>query len=463
MAGSSYNIDEAAEIFSADNDGEVRVLTVGVYETADKNSSEDEFLYSMEELKALVSACDMTPVGMVTQNLEHSVKALYVGTGKVSEIRTAADTLEADLIVFNDTLSPSQYRNLQKELKKPVMDRTALIIEIFKRRARSREAMLQVEYARLSYIKTRLVGMWDTLGRKGGASGSMSSRGEGETQLELDRRAIDKKLAFLRRELKVVTKEREVRRKKREKSGTKLASLIGYTNAGKSTIMNALVSKYSSDEYAFGSEQKKVFEADMLFATLDSSVRKIVPDTMGDFLLSDTVGFIHKLPTTLVEAFKSTLEEAGQADLLVIVVDRSDEHYKVHMEVTEQILAELGAGDIPRIVVYNKADKCEVSVKYPALGASKREGGSEGGEQKSIYISAHDEKSIEMLATLIAEELYGKQIEAVFMIPYDRGNVVNDLMLNSTVKETEYTENGTKLTVSCTENMIEKYNELVIF
>lgn len=459
MASSSYNINESTEVFDAARDEVVKVLTVGVYETSDKDVSEADFLYSMEELKELVKACDMEVVGEVTQNLETTNRAIYVGTGKLSEIRNAADTLEAELIVFNDTLSPAQYRNLQKELKCPVMDRTALIIEIFKRRARSREAMLQVEYARLSYVKSRLVGMWDTLGRKGGASGAQSSRGEGETQLELDRRAIDKKLAFLRRQLKEVTSEREVRRSRRNRSDIKLASLIGYTNAGKSTIMNALVERFTPEEYASENDPKKVFEANMLFATLDSSVRRIAPFDHNDFLLSDTVGFIHKLPTSLVEAFKSTLEEAAQADLLVIVVDRSDEHYKTHLQVTEEILSELKANNIPRIIVYNKADLCDPPVKYPELGAMEREGGREGGVQKSLYISAKDANSIDALVGLISSELYGEMVEGEYLIPYDKGVVVNDFMENASVTNTDYTEVGTRLTVKCTSEMADKYKE----
>lgn len=462
MASSSYNINEASEIFKSADDEPVKVLTVGVYETSDNSISEADFEYSMQELNDLVTACDMVPVATITQNLEHTVKSLYVGTGKVEEVRLRAEAYDAELVVFNDTLSPSQYRNLQKELKLPVMDRTALIIEIFKRRAKSREAMLQVEYAHLTYIKTRLVGMWDTLGRKGGASGSMSSRGEGETQLELDRRAIDKKLAALRRELVTVKGERKVRRQKRERSTQKLASLIGYTNAGKSTIMNALVDRCSQIDTDSGRNEKKVFEANMLFATLDSSVRHISPESSKDFLLSDTVGFIHKLPTSLVEAFKSTLEEAAQADLLVIVVDRSDEHHKIHMNVTEDILTELGAGDIPRIIVYNKADLCVPPVEYPALGASLRDGGSNGNEQKSIYISAKDPDSIDMLINLISSELYGAEVTCDFLIPYNEGQIVSALMDSSSILSTDYTELGTKLSVKCNQSLADRYSQYII-
>lgn len=462
MASSSYNITETEQLIKSSDDEPLKVLTVGVQETDDNTVSDADFLYSMEELAQLVSACDMQMVASITQKLPRAIKSLYVGTGKIEEVKLRAKAYDAELIVVNDTLSPSQYRNLQKELGIPVMDRTALIIEIFKKRAKSREAMLQVEYAHLSYIKTRLVGMWDTLGRKGGASGSMSSRGEGETQLELDRRAIDKRLATLRRELVTVKGERKVRRGRREKSSVKLASLIGYTNAGKSTIMNALVEKFSSVDAQNEMENKKVFEANMLFATLDSSVRHISPGKSSDFLLSDTVGFIHKLPTSLVEAFKSTLEEAAQADLLIIVVDRSDEHHKIHMKVTEEILAELGAGDIPRIMVYNKADLCEPAVAYPEIVSIQREGGSRGACQKTINISAKDDKSIDVLVDLITQELYGNVITTDFMIPFSDGKIVSSIMENADVLATDYTENGTHLTVRISESLAAEYERYII-
>ncbi|MBQ9420197.1 MAG: GTPase HflX [Lachnospiraceae bacterium] len=457
MAGTEYNINEISELFSAGGDDRIRVICAGVFETS-KGISED-FDYSMKELEELAKACRLEPVCRITQNLDHALSTFYVGPGKVQEIKELAEDNDAGGVIFNDSLSPAQFRNLQKELKLPVLDRTALILEIFRTRAKSRESMLQVEYARLSYIRTRLVGMWDTLGRKGGASGSMSSRGEGETQLELDRRSIDKRLAELRRELKEVSGERLIRRRKRRRSHLPLASLIGYTNAGKSTIMNALLDRFGGSDGAGNAEEggKKVFEADMLFATLDSSVRRISPGGSGDFLLSDTVGFIHKLPTTLVEAFKSTLEEAAEADLLILVADRSDTHFAGHLEVTEQVLNELGAGGIPRIIVYNKADLCDPPIEYPRMGAVVRDSGRQGGTGKSIYISAKDSHSIEMLAELIGSELYGAQVDAVFLIPYEHGAAVSDLMENADVLATDYTAEGTRLEVRCTADLMKKY------
>ena len=227
-----------------------RALLAGV----NLGNDEDEFLRSMEELKNLAKACNMEPVAVVTQHLDHTNKALYLGTGKVQEVKEAAQVLAADVVVFDNALTPSQLSNLQRELDKPVLDRTTLILDIFATRARTREAKLQVESARLKYLLPRLVGMHEALTRQGGTSGSMSSRGAGEKKLELDRRRIEKRIVQLGHELKEVSAEREVQRKKRQAARIPFVALVGYTNAGKSTIMNAMVDKYVGDE------KKKVLE-----------------------------------------------------------------------------------------------------------------------------------------------------------------------------------------------------------
>ena len=237
-----------------EGDGREPVILVGVRELDAKEPvSEEEFRHSLSELAELAKACEMNPVDTITQPLAHINTGLYVGAGKADEIRVCAEMFEAERVIFNDTLSPSQIRNLQKLLKLPVMDRTALILEIFERRARTREARLQVELAKLRYLKPRLMG-------------------EGETQLEIDRRTIDHRISELAKELKGVSRERATQRKKRQGSGLPLVSLVGYTNAGKSTIMNAMLAQYSSDMAPEGEPDKRqVFEADMLFATLDTT------------------------------------------------------------------------------------------------------------------------------------------------------------------------------------------------
>ena len=424
-----------------------RVLLLGVFETEGAKGT-DELLFdkSMEELDALVRACEMEPCGQNTQKLAGVNNAFYMGTGKLSEIKERIAALSATLVVVNDTLTPTQLRNLQKELSITVMDRTSLILEIFKKRARSREAKLQVELANLQYIKPRLIGMWETQNRQGGASGSLSSKGEGETQLELDRREIDHRIQELRRELKEVEKERETQRKKRQGSSLPLVSLIGYTNAGKSAIMNAMLKD------AMPLNKRDVFEENMLFATLDTSVRRIEAGDNKDFMLSDTVGFVNKLPTALIEAFKSTLEEVKEADLLLHVIDYSDPGFKEQTEVTGKMIEELSCGHIPVIKVYNKADACFPAVKYPRRGA-------ESEASKSIYMSAKDDASISLLKDMITESLFGSYLSKRFLIPYDKGQVLGVIMDRAIVEKTEYTENGTLISARADRALCEKYRE----
>ena len=382
-----------------------RVLLAGV----DLGEGQEEFDRSMSELKELAKACEMEPVGMVTQKLEGINKSLYLGSGKVKEVAETAAMLEVDLVIFNDTLTPSQLRNLQDELKMPVIDRTNLILDIFEKRARTREASLQVESARLQYLLPRLVGMHEALTRQGGTSGSMSSRGAGEKKLELDRRRIEHRITELNRELEEVSKERETQRKKRQKSGVPLVALVGYTNAGKSTILNRMIEKYGMDE------EKKVLEKDMLFATLDTSVRRICTGNNRDFLLSDTVGFIHKLPHGLVKAFRATS-------------------------------APPGAGQIPMITVFNKADRADQGVSYPKTVGDK------------IYMSAKEDSSLEMLTELILHKTYDNFKEMELLIPYEKGQIVSYFMENSHVLSIEYEKEGTRLKVMCHPGDKEKYS-----
>ncbi|MBR9945063.1 GTPase HflX [Clostridiaceae bacterium Marseille-Q4145] len=309
----------------------------------------EDFERSMEELWNLAEACGMQVTGQITQNMERPHSALYMGKGKLLEVKEFLEKHLVDVVIFDRQLSPSQLRNLEQLLDCAILDRTSLILEIFAVRARTREARLQVESARLQYILPRLTGMHKALSRQGGGSG-ISNKGAGEKKLELDRRRIEKRMSELRRELEQVSKEREIQRSRRQGSGIPRVALVGYTNAGKSTLMNSMLDKYSRDP------SKRVMEKNMLFATLDTTVRRIHTGPQKEFLLSDTVGFIHQLPTGLIKAFRSTLEEAREADLLLHVLDYSDEACRQQREVTEETLKELGAGDIPVIYVYNKSD-----------------------------------------------------------------------------------------------------------
>lgn len=420
-----------------------QVILVGV-ETSDAYQREGDFERSMEELISLAEACFMKPVAVVTQKMEFINKGLYIGTGKVQEVKELVKTMEAGLVIFDNSLTPSQLRNLQEELGCPVMDRTNLILDIFESRAKTREAKLQVETARLQYLLPRLVGMHEALTRQGGTSGSMSSRGAGEKRLEIDRRRIEHRLSELRRELEEVSEERMIQRKKRQNSRLPLVALVGYTNAGKSTIMNGLVQKYVGDD------EKRVLEKDMLFATLDTTVRRINTGNNRDFLLSDTVGFINKLPHSLVKAFRSTLEEVKNADLLLHVVDYSDEYYREQMQTTVETLRDLEAGNIPVITVYNKADKRDDGIEYPKLVGDK------------IYLSAKENLSLNALTELILEKIYADYVTVTFLIPYEKGGLVSYFMENAQIISQEYKENGTKLTVKCYPADKEKYSGYII-
>ena len=407
-----------------------KVLLIGVNTGADEN-----FEHSMEELALLAEACEMEVVGSMTQNMSYINKGLYVGTGKIEEIKEEAAWVNADILLFNDSLTPSQIRNIKDETGIAVMDRTTLILEIFASRAKSREAMLQVEVARLQYMLPRLVGLHEALSRQGGGSGSMSNKGAGEKKLELDRRKIENRLTELRKELAQVETERETQQKKREKSAIPRVALVGYTNAGKSTIMNAMVEQY------IGDEEKKVLEQDMLFATLDTSVRNITPKENKTILLSDTVGFIDKLPHGLVKAFRSTLSEAVAAHLILHVVDFSDPHYKEQMEVTKETLKEIGAADVPILYVFNKADllEGEDAIKIPKI------------TEQAIYMSAKQRIGMDELIDEILKRVYSGHQICQLLLPYDRGDLFSYLKEHANVIENSYEADGIHVTAECGE------------
>lgn len=412
------------------------------------NNGED-YLLSLEELGALARACGMEVAGIAQQTLPEVHKAFYIGTGKADEVKELAEECGADVIIFDTSLSPMQLRNLQGRLEKPVLDRSALILDIFANRAKSREAKLQVEVARLQYMLPRLVGLHAALSRQGGGSGSLSNKGAGEKKLELDRRVLERRLVELRRELKNVSAERQTQRKRRAGSGMPRVALVGYTNAGKSTLLNAMLDLYGSEDVDV--EEKKVMEKDMLFATLDTTVRKIAPADHHAFLLSDTVGFIHKLPHNLVEAFHSTLEEAREASLLLQVVDYSDPHYREQIAVTNQTLQELKADGIPMIYVYNKAD-LTASDKIPGMAGASPEPVAAALPRvtgNSIYLSAKEKIGMEELIELIEKKLAGGYRECTLLVPYTDGRAVSYLNENGVVFETRYLEEGVEMRVNC--------------
>ena len=420
----------------------MKVLLVG----ANVNHDPD-FETSLAELALLAEACELEVVGVERQNVSQVNTGVFVGKGKVDEIKALAHMLEAEAVVFDNALSPMQQRNLSEIIERPVYDRTYLILEIFSRRAKTREAQIQVECARLEYELPRLTGLGAVLSRQGGASGALSSKGAGEKKLELDRRKIRKRISELKKELKEVSKNRQTQRKRRLDQGIPQAALVGYTNAGKSTLMNAFLDRYG------GEEGKKVLEEDMLFATLDTTIRRIeLPDSRA-FLLSDTVGFINRLPHNLVEAFHSTLEEVCYADVLIQVVDYSDPHYPDQMQVTGQTLKSLGADDIPCIHVFNKCDLAgpdQVSFSLPKV------------RDRSIYMAAGKGVGIEELTEMIAEILFKDYVTCTMLIPYTEGAAASYFNENASVLSTEYLAEGTKITMRCLYRDLQKYKEYLV-
>ncbi|KMN38880.1 GTPase HflX [Lysinibacillus capsici] len=405
--------------------------------------NDEHFDYSMEELQNLAEALHVEVVGTVTQNLERVTPSHYVGTGKIEEIKSFYEEAQANLVIFNDELSPSQIRNLERDLATKVIDRTMLILDIFGRRAKTREAQMQVELAQLQYMLPRLVGLHASLSRQGGGTGGgFKNRGAGETKLELDRRKIEDQIAKIKKDLEHVKEQRETQRKQRRKNALPVVSIVGYTNAGKSTIMNQLLTQIGQEEH------KQVFEKDMLFATLETSVRQIELPDKKTFLLTDTVGFVSKLPHHLVKAFRSTLEEARDADLLLHVVDVSNTEHGFMMDVTNETLKAVGVEDIPTIYVYNKADIADVP--YPVVSGD------------NIWISAKQGVGLEELVQLIRQHIFSHYVTCEMLIPYDHGNVVSYLNENASVFNTAYEEGGTLLSLEVKAADYAKYQHYVI-
>jgi GTP-binding protein HflX len=342
---------------------------------------------ALEELALLAASAGDEVVGRVTARRRAPDAALFVGSGKADEIKALVLGTQASGVIFDQALSPAQQRNLERHLGVPVADRTSLILDIFGDRARSHEGKLQVELARLQYLATRLVRRWSHLERQRGGIGARG--GPGEAQIELDRRMIGERIKSLSARLDKVKRQRNTQRKARERRGTFRVSLVGYTNAGKSTLFNALV-------------KARAFAADQLFATLDTTTRQLwLGDEVGAVSLSDTVGFIRDLPHKLVEAFEATLQEAAEADLLLHVMDVSSSHHAEQRDEVMRVLAEIGAGDIPQVWVCNKIDRLEPS-QQPREAADWILG--DGGRRfRRVFVSARDGSGLDALREAIAD------------------------------------------------------------
>ncbi|WP_373898990.1 GTPase HflX [Haloimpatiens sp. FM7315] len=398
---------------------------------------------SLQELEELAEACNVKTVYKVLQNKDKIDTAYYVGSGKIEEISYLAQLYKANLVIFDDELTGSQIRNVEDALGIRIIDRTTLILEIFARRARTREAKIQVELAQLKYRLPRLTGLGITLSRTGGGIGT---RGPGEKKLETDKRHIRESIYELKRELKKIKDIRKTQREKREKENIPKVALVGYTNAGKSTLRNKICDTYSKKEVV---NKEKVFEADMLFATLDTTVRAIELEDSRTLTLTDTVGFISKLPHDLVEAFKSTLEEVIHADLLLHVVDASSKHAIEQINVVINVLEELKAYDKPMLLVLNKIDAAESQ----HLEEIKRT----FNDQDFIEISAKKGINIEELIRLISEKLPSDMVKAEFLIPYTNQNLVSLIHDKGKVQKEEYTEEGTYIEVIIDKKIYNKY------
>ncbi|TPR45503.1 GTPase HflX [Apilactobacillus micheneri] len=410
-------------------------ITIGL------NLDNEEFDYSMDELTALANANNIEVLSTLVQKLDHPDSATYFGKGKVEELATDIIDYDADMIIVNDELSPSQLRNLEKKTNTKVIDRTGLILEIFGNRAQTHEAKLQVQLAKLEYQLPRLhTSASQRLDQQGG--GGFANRGSGESQIELNRRAIERDVTHIKNELKAIQKSDKTQRKQRDSTNIPTVALVGYTNAGKSTIMNQLVGRYGENV------DKQVMVKNMLFATLNTSVRKITFSDNKDMLLSDTVGFVSKLPHQLVQAFRSTLSEAANADLLIQVVDESDENKELMMDTTMKTLKEIGVKNIPMITVFNKAD----------LANEKRP--EHVGED--LIISANEDDSIDELVKVIKKNSYSNYAVAEFMIPFDKGEIINYLNNNANVLATDYLAEGTKIKAELPASQMDRFKDYII-
>ncbi len=415
-----------------------KCLLVAVQLSSDRAEEND-----MEELEQLVEAAGGEVISSVVQNRISFDNRFYIGQGKLDEIANYVKELDIDTVVFNDELSGSQIRNIEEIVEAKVIDRTSLILDIFANRALTKEGQLQVELAQLKYSLPRLIGINKNLSRLGGGIGT---RGPGEQKLEIDRRRIKEKISDIQNQLEDLGKVRETKRKKRMKDQVPIISIVGYTNAGKSTLLNALV----ESEYKEEAENKKVFAHDMLFATLDTELRRVKLPGGKRAVFSDTVGFIKKLPTQIVEAFKGTLEEIKYADLIIHLIDINDENLSAHKETTTKLIERIVDKEIPVLTVYNKVDKI-LDEKTTTLSTND-----------IIYISAKNKYNIELLLEKVDKKINGLKKYYNLKIPNDQLKTYYGLYENRRTENVEFDGDGVSLSALLYENEIVQYKEFII-
>lgn len=414
-----------------------KCLLVGVQLTGDTEDND------MVELEQLVEAAEGEAVASVVQNRHSIDNRYYVGEGKLMEIAAYVDELCISTVVFNDELSGSQIKNIEDVVDAKIIDRTGLILDIFARRALTREGQLQVELAQLKYSLPRLVGMGKNMSRLGGGIGT---RGPGEKKIETDRRRIRDKITEIERELSAIGKVRDTKRKKRMRDEIPIVSIVGYTNAGKSTLLNALIeTQYEGQKL----EDKKVFSHDMLFATLDTELRQVRLPGGRKAVFSDTVGFIKKLPTQIVEAFKGTLEEIRYADIIIHLIDINDENIIAHKETTTELIEKIAGSDIPVITVYNKVDRM---LKGNMTTASSRD---------IVYISAKDGYNLDKLKEVVDSRLNGGKVSCHMEISGDCLGDYYYLYENRNISDAKFDGDGVSLNVVLYEDEVNKYSKYI--
>lgn len=421
-----------------DNNKE-KTIIVGVALDKDEIDIEN----SLDELEELVKAAGGTVEARITQNRDAINSSLYIGKGKAEEIKTYANNSDIDTIVFDNELSGAQTRNLEELMGKKILDRTNLILDIFAERATSREGKLQVKLAQLKYRLPRLVGYSDYLSREGGGIGT---RGPGEQKLETDRRHILREINNIEKQIKEVEENRRIQRQQRLDSNLPIIALVGYTNAGKSTLLNKLTRLYDNE-----ADIKDVYVKDMLFATLDTSLRKAKLPNGQNYLITDTVGFVSKLPTNLIEAFKGTLEEVKYADLILHVVDVSNSDLDIQIKTTISILKDLDALNKPIITVFNKSDKANIrDVFYEDKPVGDK-----------IFISAKKEENLLKLMDLVQEKLPFKYKDVTLKIPFSKHNILNYFMENYNITNLEHKEDGSYIQLAINEIDKDRYSEFI--
>lgn len=413
-----------------------KVITVTVNIDMNEEALEDKII----ELEKLVEALDGEVVLSLTQNKSYVDKAFYVGKGKVNEIKDYCEKLEAEFVVFNNELTGSQVKNLEEIIGIRVIDRTNLILDIFSERARTKEAKLQVKLAKLKYTLPRLSALRSGFSRQ---QGGIGGKGIGEQQIELDRRTINREISSITSQLKEIEKNRNEIRKKRINSKEPIISLVGYTNAGKSTLINKLIS-YGKDE---NSEIKEVFVKDMLFATLDTYVREGLLLNGSKVMYVDTVGFVSDIPHNLVESFKGTLEEIKYSDLILHVVDISNVNVDEQIKITNDMIKKLECEDKNVIYVFNKVDKlADENIKFQYANIENK-----------VFISAKNDEDIILLLKEIEKVLFSSLVKTELLIPYDKQKIVSNILNNYMPEFVEYLETGSFLKVSLKKEDYEIY------